>query len=148
MKRFHGITSMLILSAAVTMAAIVILLQSWSFALVYIAIIAVCFLAVSFLYCAKCRCRFSGCAHIIIGKLTLLVPKRTQGSYTPFDILGTFAAMGLILFFPQYWLVRYPPLCIIFWCLAGAAFLQIFLKVCTACENRACALNRRGKRVP
>jgi hypothetical protein len=146
MKRFHGIISMLILSAAVTMAIIVILPQSWLFALIYLAIIMLSFFAVSFLYCAKCRCRLSGCAHIIIGKLSLLVPKRTPGSYTPFDILGTFAAMGLILFFPQYWLVRYPPLCIIFWCLAGAAFLQIFLKVCTACENRACALNRRGNR--
>ncbi len=145
MKRFHGIASMLFLLAAVTMAAIIILLQSWLFALVYLAIILFSFLTVSFLYCAKCRCRFSGCTHIIVGKLTLLVPKRKPGNYTSIDILGTFMAMGLILFFPQYWLVRYPPLCIIFCGLAGIAFLQIFPGVCTVCENRACAFNRCGQ---
>jgi hypothetical protein len=145
MKSFHGVASMLVFSAAVIMAIIIILMQSWVFALIYIAIIIVSFFTVSFLYCAKCRSRLSGCAHVILGRLTLLVPGRRQGRYTPADILGTFLAMGLILFFPQYWLIYNPPLFIIFWGLAGIAFLEIFLKVCTVCENRACALNRCGK---
>jgi len=142
MKKFHGIFSLLIFAAAMIMAIVVILLQTWVFAVIYLAVIIASFLTVSFLYCAKCPCRLSGCAHVIIGKLSRLVPERRQGNYTLFDILGTFLAMGIILFYPQFWLVDYPLLLIIFWGLGGFAFLEIFLKVCTACENHVCALNR------
>ncbi|MBN1799346.1 MAG: hypothetical protein JW822_12265 [Spirochaetales bacterium] len=141
-KKFHGIFSIIILSAALTTAVITIFSYSWIFALIYLAVIIISFMGISFFYCAKCCCRIKNCAHMLLGKLTLLMPERKEGPYACFDIIAIFLCVGLMLGFPQYWLFHTPLLGMIFWLAAGFAFLEIFLFVCTACENHACVLNK------
>jgi len=142
MKKFHGVFSIILLSGAITMAMIILFNHSWIFALVYLSMIIISFLGITFFYCTKCCCRIKNCAHVLLGKLTLFMPERAEGKYNTFDIIATFLSMTAILFFPQYWLAHTPVLCVIFWLLAGLAFLEIFLFVCTTCENRPCALNK------
>jgi hypothetical protein len=142
MIKFHGIFSITILAAAITVAAITLLSHSWILALIYLGVVFFSFMGISFFYCAKCCCRIKRCAHVLLGKLTLLMPHRTEGKYSGFDIIATFICVGLIFGFPQYWLFHTLVAGLVFWLAAGFAFVEIFVFVCTACENRACVLNK------
>jgi hypothetical protein len=53
------------------------------------------FMGISFFYCTKCCCRIKSCTHVLLGKLTRLMPQRPQEKYSGFN---TCYAMSSLLY--------------------------------------------------
>ena len=70
--KFHGVVSLLLITAAVVIALAYMLSQSISRGLVYLAILMLANPIVLYSYFAKCLCRETSCSHVIPGKLTRL----------------------------------------------------------------------------
>ena len=74
--------------------------------LVYLAICGFSAYGILYAYCAKCNVRLDNCSHVLPGKITRYLPQRKQGPYTFGDVAGTALFLGIIILFPQYWLLE------------------------------------------
>jgi hypothetical protein len=137
-KRFHGITSIVLVAVAILIAAIAVFRASWVMGVVYLAICAVAPAIIIYAYCAKCACK-EHCAHVFLGKAAMAFD-RQPGPYTATEIAALILALGLLLGLPQFWLWRYTELFVAFWVLNAIAVIQIRVVVCPACDNTHCPL--------
>ena len=142
--RFHGITSLALVLAAIVLAAAGMFRTSWALGFVYVAICAAASIAILYAYCAKCTCR-RHCGHVFPGKIVMIFKSRPSGPYTAVELMATGLALLLLIGFPQAWLWKYTALLIAFWVMITLAVVQILTFVCRACDNRYCpARNLQG----
>ena len=137
-SKFHGVFSLLLISAAVVIAIVYLLSHSIGWGLVYLGIIMLANPIVLYSYCAKCLCREDACSHIIPGNLTHLLPIRRQGPYSFWDYFGTAISLVALFGFPQFWLWQSLAIFILFWILLLTGLFEILLFVCRACSNTNC----------
>ena len=141
MKRYgHGLTSLLLIVVALTVALAVIWRQSVGWGLVYLVLLAGGSGAILFAFCAKCPCRLQGCGHIIPGRLTRMFPTRPQGPYGGLDYLGVIVPLILFIVVPQFWLRYNLSAMLLFWLLLIAGGIDILLHVCRGCDNHRCPI--------
>ena len=138
-KRFHGITSIVLVAAAIVIAAIAVFRASWVMGVVYLGVCAAALVTIVYAYCAKCPCK-EHCAHVFLGKAAMAFD-RQPGPYTATEIAALILALLLLLGLPQFWLWRYTGLFVAFWVLNAIAIVQIRTVVCPACDNTHCPLN-------
>ncbi|MBN1779708.1 hypothetical protein JW948_01155 [bacterium] len=140
-KMQFGILSMACLFASIGLAAFTLSIQSPAWTLFYLALCAIAGIAVTFAFCSKCPVK-SACPHVLPGFMTRIMNDRTPGSYTRFELMVTFLSIGIILFFPQVWLIRYPFRFGLFWILAGAGLMLIVKNICRRCRNVYCPFRK------
>jgi hypothetical protein len=140
-KTFFGVTTYVTQIAAMLVGFFGIAQFSLPVAILYVAGCAVSFIIFVYAFCTKCPIR-QNCVHIVHGKLTKILPGRTQGLYSQCDRMGTLLYFGFLTIFPQYWLINNLYLMIIFWAifLTGLAINSITL--CHGCENLDCPVRR------
>jgi inner membrane protein involved in colicin E2 resistance len=141
--RKHGILSVLLVESSCIMAAFWLFVCNIMLGIIYCILLISLTFVVVYSYCCKCCCREKSCGHIIFGKITKILPKRMQGPYTYKDIFGVMISIGIILLFPQIWLIKNRLLFIIFWSLLILAVLEIVFFVCTKCDNSKCSLCKK-----
>jgi len=110
---------------------------------VYILIIALSFVITAYSMCAKCPCRLESCAHIWLGRLAELLPRREPGKYTSWDGMGSVLYLVGLHALPQYWLWRHKALFVLFWALSAGVFVMLHFAACPTCKNRYCPLKLR-----
>ncbi len=142
-RLFHGWMSLGFMAATCTVGAYGILLASNVAAGLYAIVCAAGMATVLCAFCTKCPCRKTGCRHIVLGLVSTIFPQRREGAYSPVEIMLTAIGFGVIVLFPQYWLVRRLPLFLLFWALAGVLLAEIGLFVCKGCGNVHCPANVR-----
>jgi hypothetical protein len=133
----HGIISMILFFAAITLGIIAMSSESILCTIFYLVFLLIGFISVIFSYCTKCAGRFH-CGHIIIGKIAQRFPRRKQTQYTKWDYIGVIIPLLIILLFPQPFLFKIKWMFIFFWILTIIAVFQIKLFVCTKCKNSQC----------
>jgi len=138
-NEFYGITSLLFTTCAAIIGLFAIVTVTVEWAIIYLLILVISPIGVLLSYCAKCRCN-STCSHVFPGLVVKYLPQREHTGYTKIDIAIMALSIALILLFPQIWLIRNPPLLIMFWSLISIGFIMIQLKVCPSCKNTICAL--------
>ena len=143
--KIHGIISLLLFAGALLISFYAIQKYSIIMALSYLLIVIISSLIIIYSYCAKCKCHEKNCAHLIVGPIAKLLPKRKMGKYTLLDYIGVFIPILLIFFLPQYWLFMDKVLLILFWILSIIAVIEIIGFVCKSCENDNCLLCRNKK---
>ena len=143
--RLHGVFSLPLFGAAIAVALITLWQKSPWTGFLYLSICALSSCGILFAYCAKCKVRLANCSHVFPGKLTRVLPRRKQGPYTIGDVAGTVLFLGLILLFPQYWLLKHVAFLILFWAFVAAAVAEILVFVCPRCENRQCMMCPKGQ---
>lgn len=143
MRRQHGVWSLVLVFVAIAIGAISIAQSSKFTALMYIGLSLVSLIIVIYSFCSKCPCRQHACGHVLPGKLTELLPVRSQGPYSKGDYVGVLFPLLFIIVFPQFWLVGQLQLMVTFWALLLIAVIEITLKVCKGCGNRSCPVNSR-----
>jgi hypothetical protein len=137
-KRFHGITSIVLVAVAIVIAAIAVFRASWVMGVIYLALCVAASLTIIYAYCAKCTCK-EHCAHVFLGKAAMTFD-RQPGPYTATEITALVLALALLLGLPQFWLWRHTGLFVTFWALNAIAVIQIRIVVCPACDNAHCPL--------
>ena len=142
---FHGVFSLLLFVVAIAVALIALWQQSSWLGLFYLGTCALSACGILYAYCVKCSVRLDNCSHVFPGKLTRKFPRRKQGPYTVSDVAGTVLFLGLILLFPQYWLLKHAPALILFWALVIAAVAEILVFVCPRCANSQCMMCPKGQ---
>ncbi len=121
----------------------VVLDSSVSMGILYIVVIFLSLIIVAYSLCAKCPCRFQSCAHIVLGQLARLLPRRKPGKYTSWDRVGaTIYLLGLHAL-PQYWLWQNKILFVLFWVLSISVFVVLHFAACPTCKNTHCPLKSR-----
>ena len=138
--KFHGVFSLLLFVLALAVALTTLLRQSVWLGLLYLAITGISAYGILFAYCCKCRVRHNNCSHVFPGRLTRFLPQRKQEPYSFWDIAGTALFLGVIILFPQYWLLQETMAMILFWLLVILAVAEILLFVCSRCENKQCLM--------
>jgi hypothetical protein len=133
----HGIISMILFFAAITLSIIAMLRESTLGTIIYLIFLLLGFISVIYSYCTKCTGRFH-CGHIIIGKIAQRFPKRSQTLYTQWDYIGVIIPLLIILLFPQLFLFKIKWMFFGFWLLTILAVIEIKLFVCTKCPNSQC----------
>lgn len=143
-RQIHGILSLLILSAAVLTATLVIVQSSVIWTVLYLVGIFLSCLVLIYSFCTKCPCRNTDCGHVIPGRLTRFFPRRAEGPYTFWDKTGGEVPIVFMIVFPQYWLLAQPVYFYLFavLCLIAAADIQFFF--CKGCTNRFCPFFKEG----
>lgn len=144
-RRFHGVFSVLLVFVSLVLGGLAIGLSSGLWLVVYLSALGLCIPAILYAYCAKCEARHGACAHVLPGKLTKLLPSRKQGPYSSVDVGTVVVFLMITLLFPQYWLVDFPIVMVVFWVLIVTAITEIVLCVCRGCPNKACGMRRAGK---
>ena len=124
----------------------VVLYHNVGAAVIYILVIAASLTTIAYSMCAKCPCRFESCAHIWLGRLTKLLPRREPGPYTSWDGVGSVIYFVGLHAPPQYWLWQHKTLFALFWILSLSVFFILHFSVCPTCENQYCPLNQRAGR--
>jgi len=142
-RKFNGITSLILTGIAALIALVVMSLNSWIWAGIYLAIMVIAPQAVLRAYCAKCLCK-AHCAHVFPGKAAMAYA-REAGPYTPTELIILIVSLGLLIGLPQYWLWQYPVWFVTYWILSGIAFFQIRLTVCPGCNNVYCPVRIRAQ---
>ena len=140
--QFHGISSLGLVLAAITLAAVGIFQISWVVGVVYLVSCAVASLTILYVYCAKCPCPMH-CGHVFPGKIVLYFKSRTPGTYKNAELIVTGLALTLLIGFPQAWLWQHPGLLIAFWLMVAIAVIQIRTVVCRICDNIYCPAKSR-----
>lgn len=140
MKKFNGITSLLFTGISLLIGLYILWLYSINLAILYLSIMIIAAVLIPYVYCTKCPCRNTSCAHVLPGLITRLMPNRESESYTSFDLAIVGLFMGVLIFMPQYWLFQNLFLFSIFWILLKIAFLQILLFICKTCDNKKCLM--------
>jgi len=145
-NRFHGILSLLLITLAIIIGLIAILKSSLSIGLLYVAIILISCPVIVYSYCSKCDCRIDACGHVVIGKLTRLLPERQNSEYTALDYLGVLISFLFLFGFPLFWLWKNSLLLLLFITLSLLAYADILLFVCKGCQNHKCpvCIKRNG----
>ena len=139
---FHGIKSavMYFMAFGIGIASVIkysVVMGIISFILVVLALVCV-----SLVYCSKCNCR-TNCNHWILGKMSVLLSRQREGTYTSYEIIfGLVVPLVIAIAFPQYWLIKNNVLFFIYWGLMIIAGLEVYLFVCKQCSNKKCALCR------
>jgi hypothetical protein len=140
-NKFHGVTSVLLLYAALALGCAVVFRHSIAFGSAYAALILLWPLPVAWFFCAKCPCRLD-CGHVAIGAITRILPERKPGKYSVGDVIGSILPILVVVAFPQYWLWRDTAASIVFWALTALAGIEARFGVCVSCPNEYCPLNR------
>jgi len=139
-NKFHGVVSLLLLFLAIFVALRSLSNHSLWLALLYLVMVGLSSCGILYAYCTKCSARLDNCSHLYPGKLTRLLPQREQGPYAFWDVAGTALLLGLIILFPQYWLIKQAAGLILFWALVIVAVADILVFVCPRCNNKACLM--------
>lgn len=137
--RFHGMMSISLVGLAILVAIVVGLQTIPALALVYMAGCAAALFGIVYAFCAGCPCR-THCAHVILGKLALVLTNRQPGAYRPAEMVAVGLGLLWLLGLPQLWLWQMPLWLAVFWMLNAVAVTQIRLAVCPACDNAYCPL--------
>jgi hypothetical protein len=140
-SRFHGVTSLCLMFAALAIGVVATSRHSWLFAGIGIGVSLLWVLPVAWFFCSKCCCRLD-CGHVLFGLVTRLLPKREPGPYTKLEALFTLVPILVAVGYPQYWLSKEIALLAVFWGLAVVAGLEAMLFVCRDCSNTACPFSK------
>jgi uncharacterized membrane protein HdeD (DUF308 family) len=135
----YGVLGLLLVVLAIITGFVAIITESVEYALIYLAVIAICVLGVLYSYCAKCK--NTACGHIYPGKMVKYLPKRKQTNYSNIDKTIFVICMFLVFFFPQPWLIRNFLLLTVFWALVIIRAIILVKKTCQVCNNDNCPLN-------
>jgi len=135
----HGIISIILAGLAIFIGIVAVFMDNMILALLYLAANILGFLIIVYSYCTKCAGR-TKCAHVVLGKITKLLPHREQSKYSFFDYAGVVVPFILIVAFPQFYLIKHLWMLIAFWLLLLVAVLEINKYVCTMCVNSKCLL--------
>jgi hypothetical protein len=135
----HGIISIILAGLAIFVGIIAVFEDSIILAMLYLAANILGFLIIVYSYCTKCAGR-AKCAHVILGKITKLLPHREQSKYSFFDYAGVVVPFILIVAFPQFYLIKHFWMLIGFWLFLLVAILEINKYVCITCVNSKCLL--------
>ena len=137
--RTYGIVGLAMFAAAFCTGLYAILPYSIIAAGIYLVGSTAVYLIFVYAFCAKCPVR-NECNHVVMGRLTQLVPARTTGAYSRSDLLGTVVFFGFVALFPQYWLIRNPMLMLVFWMLFFGNLAITHSRCCKGCGNTCCPL--------
>jgi hypothetical protein len=140
MKKFNGISSIIFFGISLLIGLYTIMQNTVDLAIGYVIIMLIAVLLIPYVYCTKCPCRRTNCAHIIPGLITRFMPDRDSEPYTVIDLAIVLILMGLLILLPQFWLYNNILLFSIFWILSITAGLQILFFVCKTCDNTKCIL--------
>jgi hypothetical protein len=143
MKKFNGITSLLFFGISVIIGLYILRTNSVNLAILYIVIMLATAIMIPYVYCTKCPCRKTNCAHVLPGLITRFMPDRDSESYTVIDWAIVMILLGLLILLPQFWLYENILLFSIFWILSITAVLQIQFFICKTCDNKKCILHRQ-----
>lgn len=135
----HGIISIILAGIAIFIGFLAVFDANQSIALIFLLTIVIGFIIIAYSYCSKCASR-DNCAHVIIGKITKLLPGRRQTNYTFWDYAGVIVPFVLILIVPQIYLIKHLWMLISFWVLLVIAGLEVNIFVCTMCSNSKCSM--------
>ena len=141
MKKFNGITSLLFFGMSVLIGLYILRTNSVNLAILYIVIMLATAIMIPYVYCTKCPCRKTNCAHVLPGLITRFMPDRDSESYTVIDWAIVMILLGLLILLPQFWLYKNILLFSIFWILSITAVLQIQFFICKTCDNKKCILH-------
>ena len=141
MKKFNGITSLLFFGMSVLIGLYILRTNSVNLAILYIVIMLATAIMIPYVYCTKCPCRKTNCAHVLPGLITRFMPDRDSESYTVIDWAIVMILLGLLILLPQFWLYENILLFSIFWILSITAVLQIQFFICKTCDNKKCILH-------
>jgi len=142
-KRFHGITSLILVLLACGLGLVAILLDSWGWGLIYLGVMAGAPIVVVRTYCAKCACK-EHCAHVWPGKIARSFAK-DPGPYPVAEIMSVVVALAALIGLPQFWLWQRAILLVPFWAFTGIALTQIRLAICPACHNTFCPFRVKAR---
>ena len=140
MKKINGITSLIFTGISILIGLYITWINSFNIAVLYLVLMLGAATLIPYVYCTKCQCRETNCAHVFPGLITRVMPNRELETYTIFDWAIVGILTGLLIILPQYWLIKNIFLFIIFWILLIIAFLQIRLFICKVCDNKKCIL--------
>jgi hypothetical protein len=140
MKKINGITSMLFFGVSFVIGFYALWINVINIAYIYILILVSAAILIPYVYCTKCPCRHTSCAHVLPGLITRFMPNRELEPYTFFDWAIVGIIMGSLIVLPQYWLSYNILLLSIFWILLIISFIQIRLFICKICDNKKCML--------
>jgi hypothetical protein len=141
MKKFNGITSLLFFGMSVLIGLYILRTNSVNLTILYIVIMLATAIMIPYVYCTKCPCRKTNCAHVLPGLITRFMPDRDSESYTVIDWAIVIILLGLLILLPQFWLYENILLFSIFWILSITAVLQIQFFICKTCDNKKCILH-------
>jgi hypothetical protein len=141
MKKFNGITSLLFFGMSVLIGLYILRTNSVNLTILYIVIMLATAIMIPYVYCTKCPCRKTNCAHVLPGLITRFMPDRDSESYTVIDWAIVMILLGLLILLPQFWLYENILLFSIFWILSITAVLQIQFFICKTCDNKKCILH-------
>lgn len=140
MKKFNGITSLLFTGLCLLIGLYILWINFIILAIIYLAVMIIAAFVIPYVYCTKCPCRNSSCAHVFPGLITRLMPNRELQNYTLTDLMVVGIFLGIFVLMPQFWLIKNLVLFSIFWILLIIAFVQIRLFICKKCDNKKCLL--------
>jgi hypothetical protein len=141
-----GWLSLVLMVIIVTVGMAAIIPFSSYYSLLYLAVFVVSTGLVLFFFCSKCPCRHKSCGHIVLGPMTRLFPKRTEGKYSFIDITLTTVGFSGIFLFPQFWLFKQLPLLLLFWIFTGLLIALILLFICKKCDNINCPVKKEANK--
>jgi hypothetical protein len=141
-RRFHGVTSLLLVGIATVLAIIVMFQASLWLGVAYLVVCAIAPQVVIYAYCAKCVSR-RFCAHVLPGRAAQRYD-RQPGPYTRLELVAMSLGLLALLGLPQPWLWGHTGLFIAYWVLTGIALVQIRIVVCRSCRNIHCPLCPRS----
>jgi hypothetical protein len=143
MKKFNGISSLLFFAVSILIGLYILWGNNINLAILYIILLIAAAVVIPYVYCTKCPCRKTNCAHVLPGLITRFMPDRDSEDYTVFDWAVVLIFMGLLIVLPQFWLYENILLFSVFWILSIVAGVQILLFVCKTCDNKKCILCRQ-----
>ncbi len=137
-KKLISLLTLFLILAVVAIGFTAITIESKINSIYYLVISGAGLLMILISYCSKCPVRLTDCKHLIIGSLTLLLPKRQTGPYSFFDFfITTIGCLGIILY-PQFWLFKNMPLLFAFWFGSILFIIVVTLFQCKICGNSNC----------
>lgn len=99
------------------------------------------FVVFVYTFCTKCPIR-DGCIHVVHGMLAGIMPERSQGPYSVFDMIGPGLYFGFLAVFPQYWLLDSIYYLIAFWAILLTGLAVNSATLCRGCGNVNCPMRR------
>jgi len=138
--RFHGITSVLWVGAAIVIAGVQMAGASVGLLAGYGVVCLAGMLAIFYAYCAKCPCK-ACCAHVLPGKVAGLFPRK-PGPYSGLEQATVVIVLLIILGIPHPWLWGHWGAFAAFWILTAIGAAQILTFICRSCPNTHCPVGK------